>query len=93
MLSTLEKKIERHQFQNDIGILALKSEMKQLWNEIKELSKNKEDIQSHIDDFIHTTKMSNSNVNNECNLLKSENKVLIKQLQNLKQNDLQVNFL
>lgn len=93
MLSTLEKKIERHQFQNDIGILALKSEMKQLWNEIKELSKNKEDIQSHIDDFIHTTKMSNSNVNNECNLLKSENNVLMKQLQNLKQNDLQVKSL
>ena len=89
MLSILEKKVERHQLQSDIGILALKSEMKQLWNEVKELSKNKDDIQGYITNLIHTTKMSNSN---ECNVLKSENNVLMKQLQNFKESDLQVSF-
>ena len=93
MLSTLEKKIERHQLQSDVGILALKSEMKQLWNEVKELSKHKEDIKNHVDNFIQSSEKTNCNVNNECNELKSENNVLIKQLQNFKQNDLQVKIL
>jgi len=88
----IEKKIERHLLQSDIGILALKSEMKHLWNEVKELTYRKENIQSYISDFIQTIEKSKLEVNNEQNLLKNENNELMKQLQNIKQNDMQVTF-
>lgn len=88
----VEKKIERHQLQSDIGILALKSEMKHLWNEVKELSQKKENIQSYVNNFIQKIEKTKFDVNNEQNLLKNENIALMKQLQNIKQTDMQVIF-
>jgi len=88
----IEKKIERHQNQSDIGILALKSELKHLWNEVKQLTYRKENIQSYVTNFIHTIEKSKLEVNDEQNLLKNENNALMKQLQNIKQNDMQVTF-
>lgn len=90
ILTMLEKKFEKHQLQNDIGILAIKSEIKNLWNEIRDLSKSKLDIQNHPENFDSATKTSKITVDNDQNVLSNENIVLIKEFLNFKQNDMKV---
>lgn len=90
ILTMLEKKFEKHQLQNDIGILAIKSEIKNLWNEIRDLSKSKLDIQNHPENFDSATKTSKITVDNDQNVLSNENIVLIKEFLNFKQNDMKI---
>lgn len=86
----VEKRFERHQLESDIGILALKSEMKHLWNEVKDLSQKNVNIHTHIKDFIHTIEKSRDNVTIEQIVLKNETNATIKELQINKQNDMEV---
>lgn len=70
----------------------MKDEIHRLWAEVDALVKNRQDMQGHVEHLASVAQKAQEHANREHEMLKSENGYLRKQLQNLKQEGVQVNL-
>lgn len=75
-----------------LGNSEMKSEIRLLWAEMEALSKSREEMQGHVDHLTAVAQKAQEHASHEQDILKSENGYLRKQLQSLKNDEIQVSL-